>query len=655
MKKKIMGVAALLLLLAGSASATSIGYAKDKVNRAYTFNLGSSTTQGQAIRLTKAKLQALKGKTIDFAEFIVATDKTTDKNIHTFITTKLGGTPIAEGTVKISRSLSKLKWTLDTPYTITGDEDDLYIGYTGDLPSSSSKLCITDGSYDINGYNFALSDGDWVDTYGQNRGSAQIFVNVDGADDYTDAIVGRTNFNGYFKAGSSQGVNARFINAGTTTINSFDAVVTVGGNKTTQHFDNLNIKPKDKYSFTIDGIDCNEEGEHDFNVEIANVNGAGNEIDTSDNTITSSIFFYPKDMEKQMLLESFTGQQCSNCPSGHLAVNSAISTAEDAGYEIVEVTHHAGYYPDMFTMADDEAYTFYYGKGNNGGTYAPAVMVDRTACQALSSFPVVEASSSNALALIGNVADKKPYVSLKLDTEYDEQSRKLHVKLGVLPHAALPDDDVIFNVFLIQDGIQGYQAAGGSNYIHNRAFRGTLTGNSWGTLLSGNLTPGKVTTWETTYDMPEYIHSDYWTDDMANVVTDKDTGKQTKYYGSYTEEQTNIATDVKNMSVVAFVAHYDKDNYSNNNVYNCTEARVGESYTQGGFHPVETGVKDIAADTNANVYVAGGVVYAGGATDNVSVYNLAGCKVENSNLAKGVYIVKTTVGGKQLTKKILVK
>lgn len=654
MNKNIMGVAALLLL-AGTANATSIGYAKDKINRAYTFSLGSSTTQGQAIRLTKAKLQALKGKTIDFAEFVVATKNITGQSIHTFITTKLGGTPLAEGSATVSRAPGKVKWTLDKPYTITGDEEELYIGYTAELLQNVYKVCITDGSYDISGYNFALSDGEWVDTYGQNRGSAQIFVNVDGDIDYTDAIVGRTNFNGYFKAGSAQGVNARFINAGNTTITSFDAIVTVGDNKTTQHFDNLSILPKDNYSFTIEGIDCDEEGEQKFNVEIANVNGADNETDTSDNTIASSIFFYPKDMEKQMLLETFTGQQCSNCPSGHLAVNSAISTAEDEGYEIVEVTHHAGYYPDMFTMADDEAYTFYYGKGDGGGTFAPAVMVDRTACQSVSSFPVVEAGTYNALALIGNAADQKPYVSLKLDTEYDEQTRKLHVKLGVLPHAALPDDDVLFNVFLVQDGIQGYQAAGGSNYIHNRVFRGTLTGNNWGVLLSGKLTPGKETTWETTYDMPEYIHSDYWTDDMAEIVTDKETGKQTKYYGSYTEEQTNIATDVKNMSVVAFVAHYDNESYSNNNVYNCTEAHVGESYTQGGYHPTETGVKSVAANTDANIYVADGTVYADGATGNVSVYNVAGCQVANSNLTKGIYIVKTTVGGKPLTKKILVK
>lgn len=654
MNKNIMGVAALFLLLAGNVNATSIGYAKDKINRAYTFRLGSSATQGQAIRLTKAKLQALKGKTIDFAEFVVGTNRIKDKSIHAFVTTKLGDTPLAEGTVEVNRSLTKIKWTLDKPYTITGNEDDLYIGYTGELSIATNKLIIGDGSYDISGYNFALNDGEWTDTYGMGYGSGLIYVNVDSAADYTDAIVGHTNFSGYFKAGESQGVRARFINAGTKTITSFDAVVTVGGNKTTHHFDNLDIKPKDNYNFSIDDVDSNDEGEQVFNVEIANVNGAGNETDTSDNTISSSIFFYPKDMERPLLVETFTGQACSNCPSGHIAVNSAIATAEEAGQDIVEVTHHAGYYPDMFTMSEDEAYTFYYGKGGNGGIYAPAVMVNRTASASLSSFPVVESNTSNAIALINNASNKKPYVSLNLETSYDEETRKLHVKLGILPHAALPDDNVLFNVFLVQDSIQGYQAAGGSNYMHNRVFRGALTGNSWG-IIAGNMTPGKVTSWETTVDVPEYIHSSYWTEDMAEIVTDKTTGEEKKYYGSYTEDQTNIATVTKNMTIVAFVAHYDKDDYAKNNVYNCTEARLGYSHTQGGFHPSETGVKDIAVDGDVHIYVAGGTVYADGSTRNVAVYNVAGSQVENSNIAKGVYIVKATVGGKSHTKKILVK
>ena len=109
MRKTILSVAALLLL-AGNVKATSIGYSKDSFSQANSFRIGSTTTQGQAIRLSKAKLQMLKGKTIDFAEFVVASKWTVGNKIHAFITTSLGGTPIAEGDVAISASLKKMKF-----------------------------------------------------------------------------------------------------------------------------------------------------------------------------------------------------------------------------------------------------------------------------------------------------------------------------------------------------------------------------------------------------------------------------------------------------------------------------------------------------------------------------------------------------------------
>ena len=95
---------------------------------------------------------------------------------------------------------------------------------------------MSDGSYDIEGCNYGYKDGAWVDTYGMNKGSALIFVNAENVGDYTDAIIAQSNFEGYYKAGDNCNFSACFVNAGTTDITSFDAIVEVGGNKTTQHF-----------------------------------------------------------------------------------------------------------------------------------------------------------------------------------------------------------------------------------------------------------------------------------------------------------------------------------------------------------------------------------------------------------------------------------
>ena len=638
MRKILLSIASLMLF-SGYINATNIGYSKENIVRTNKFRVGSGEKQGQAIRLSHAKLQMLKGKTIDFAEFVVASKNTTDNKIHAFLSTSLDGEPIAEADIAVSAAFKKCKWTLDKPYTITGDEESLYIGYTAEI-ANTYKLLMADYSYDLKGCNFAYKDNEWVETYGMNRGSAYIFVNADNVGDYTDAIIGRSNLDGYFKAGESVEFAARFVNAGTTVINSFDAMVKVGANSQTLHFDGLSVQPKDGYSFKLEGINADAEGKQNVNVTIANVNGAGTEDDTSDNSIEASVFFYPNNMERTLLVEGFTGQNCSNCPSGHLTIASAIESSKK---DIIEVAHHAGFQPDMFTMIEDDSYRFYYS--NPTSTFAPAVMVNRNAYDDVSTFPVVNTEYNNILSLIYNAAASKPYVSLNLETGLDEKTRELNVKLQILPHTELPSKQMLFNVFLVQDGLVGYQASGGSEYVHNRVFRGAITGNAWG-IEANDLEVGKVATWEHSLTIPEKIRSSYWTDDLLS---------DGKYNGSWTEEQINIDAVLENMSLVAFVAEYDTEDNTKNVIYNCCEVKLGESHKQSGFASA-TDVKAVNATEDVRIFVNNGKVSVGGKYDSMAVYNLAGTKMDaDKTLTRGVYIVKVTANGKQTTKKILVK
>lgn len=658
MRKIFLSLTAFLLLVGNvnaanteEVKATTIGYSNQKISRANMFRLGDTEKQGQAIRIPKAKLQVLKGKTIDFAEFVVSSVNTKDKKLHVFLTTSLDATPIAEGTIDIARAFKQCKWTLDKPYTITGEEENLYIGYTAEIPNTY-KLLFSDGSYDIKGYNFAYKDGEWVDTYGLNKGSALISFDVDGEVNYTDVIMARSSFVGYFKAGNSYSFAARFINEGTTAITSFDARIKIDGKETTQHFNNLNIAPKAVHNLKLNDISTDSEGEKTVEVEIFNVNGGNNDIDASDNTTINNIFFYPNNMERSILVEGFTGQDCPKCPDGHLKIKSVI---ENSTENIVEVSHHAGFYPDMYTMMDDMAYLFYYP--NPSSTFAPAVMVNRRANSDISSAPVIEVDSKNLKTLITNAAESKPYVSLNLDTKFDEAKRELKVKLQIKPHEQITADSVLFNVFLTQDNIQGSQSNGGDEYIHHHVFRGTVTGNSWGILLK-DLTPGKVSTWEKTITIPDSIHSSYWTDNMITYkdkVVNGETVKEPWYSDKYKINQVNIKTVIDDMSVVAYVSEFNTTNSAKNVVYNCTETKLGTTHTQAGFDST-TGVETIENNAIANVYVRNGKVVVDGKYDKIYVYSITGGMVDtNSTLSKGMYIIKVVAGNKQMAKKVLVR
>lgn len=84
--------------------------------------------------------------------------------------------------------------------------------------------------------------------------------------------------------------------------------------------------------------------------------------------------------------------------------------------------------------------------------------------------------------------------------------------------------------------------------------------------------------------------------------------------------------------------------------------KLGESHKQSGFTST-TSVKTADATNNdVRIFVNNGKVSVGGTYDNLAVYNLAGAKVDaDKTLARGVYLVQVSVGGKLTTKKILVK
>lgn len=648
MRRFFLGVASLLLLSANvyaQGKEAKIGYCLnlEKINRNGQYKVGNSLTQGQAIRLPKAKLQHMIGKNITKADFILATRNTLNNKIHAFITTSLGGTPIAEGDITIGKSFEACTWTLPTPYTITGEEENLYIGYTTETIKDTYKPLMGDLSYDLKGYTYAFKDSTWVDTYGQGKGSALINAYVNDVDDFSDVVMGTLNYNKYYKAGEKYEFAARMVNVGTKPITSFDAEVTVDGKKTSETFSNVSIPAKSSYTFILPNVSAQSDGQKEININITNINGNNEDIDASDNVDNGELYFYPSYMERSLLVESTTGQDCPNCPTGHRNLKAVLGNYDES---FVEVTHHIGYYPDIFTMDEDQTTLFYYGSQ----TYAPAAMVNRTVDYNTSTVPIVDISSNTTAikSTLDNALTYKPYVSLNLDTKFNEATRELTVKLGIKPHEQLPSD-VLFNVYLVQDSLVAYQSNGGTNYKHNNVFRGTVTGNSWGMLLP-NIEVGTSYDWEKTITLPDSIHSSYWTDDMITEVN----GKQ-YYEGKYLVSQTNIETVPKNMRVVAFVSEYNSNDNAKNKVFNCTEATLGGSHMQYGYDYI-AGIEAAEEQPNVGIYVTDGKVGVSGNYDKIYVYSITGKMVDaSSRLGKGMYIVKVLTNGKQTTKKILVR
>ena len=345
----------LMALSTFSIKASTIGYTNGTISRTSVFRMGSTTKQGQAIRLSKEKLQMLKGKSISAVNIAVGSRNTTGNTAHVFIATSLDGTPIAEGDLSLTKALQWLTYTLDTPYVITGEETELYIGYTAEIVTTYNMLS-ADFDADIPGCNYAYKDGEWTDTYGIGAGCANITAEIADAPSFCDIIMARNNLDGYYTAGKDYTFSAKIKNFGTKAVTSFNTDMDIDGKTIAMKVEGVNIQPGASYSITLPELSTTTSGNTPITISVNNVNDTDDDIDMSDNAYSENIFFYPADMERNMLVEGFTGQACSNCPAGHSIMNNAISKYAEIPAVVVE--HHSGYYPDMFTMAEDMDYLF---------------------------------------------------------------------------------------------------------------------------------------------------------------------------------------------------------------------------------------------------------------------------------------------------------
>lgn len=631
------------LLAAGSlwqtVTAAKIGYTNGTCGKTNIFRTGSTTTQGMAIKLGPGKLAALKGCTISGIDAVFGSKQSTDGNARLFITTQPdSNTPLREQTVKIDSTATKWQPNkLAEPYTITGDEGALYIGYVVEMPRNTYYPLSADYSADTKDACFTYNDGKWTDTYGLGMGCVNIRAVIDDAPASTDILVKTFDLGGYYKAGTPYQYSGQLLNFGTETVTEFDIALTVGNAEPVvyEYKDTIDIAPGGTFDFTLPEHKAADWGDLPITVEVTSVNGKA-DTEPGDNSAATKVFFYPEEMERTLLLEEFTGQDCPNCPEGHRNINSFLAST---GYDVIEVAHHAGYYPDIFTMEEDSYYTFFYGSSNN---YAPAFMLNRTTVPLLGTVPVMNTGTNLMSAAADYVMSQQPYVSLKMASTYDADSREARVRIVAYVNNTLPEGVTTLNVMLVQDSIRAWQSNGGDQYNHTMVFRGTLTNNAWGLQLPDGLAIGDSVLWENTYTLPESIRSTYWT---AEALAQK----------NWDESTVTIATDPANTYLVAYVGGYDLNNMSSNEIYNCTGVKLGESHAQGGATAI-SGPTTAERRGDIRITTSGRRIVVSGACDGYAVYNMAGRQLPaDSELAQGVYIVKATAAGRTTATKVVVK
>lgn len=637
MKRIITLLSAIAIAGVGQifAADSSFSYCNGTCDRNNVFHVGNSKIQGAAIRISSEKAKMMKGLKIKSISASFGSSYTTDNSVTLFIGSNPAN-PEYTQTVKISRALKWLDFELDSPYEIKDDSKDLYIGFTGEI-DPSTLLLMHDGTDAPAGHCYALDGTAWTDIAGNQWGCPNIKFTVADAPSFTDMMLRPIDTNGYFKADIPYIFSGTIFNFGNETVNSFDLGIKVGDNATiVKNFTGLSIAPTESFAYELDEYTSGIAGKLPIELTVDNINGVI-DSDSSDNIFKDNLYFYPAEMERTILLEGFTGQACSNCPEGHRTVNNFI--AENPDMNIIEVMHHVGYQPDLFTMAASAQYTYLFGSGN---TFAPAMMLNRTLFPSLATVPVMNISNAYLEKACKIIDNTQPYISLSLDTDFNPDTRELNVTVKTFTHNNLPYNNNVIQVFLIQDGIQSYQSLGGSDYTHNALLRGVLTDSDWGKLLPASVVEaGQELSRQFTFTIPDKILSDFW----ENRITDID---------SYMLEAIP-----ENMKVVAFVEALGGEDLSKYFVYNTVEAKLGESYKQAGFGKGNSSGVILPSEivpSTVGINVANGRIVVDGEYESLAVYSLQGCPINPySNLTPGIYIINVVANGQIITKKIYVR
>lgn len=600
------------------------GYTNTDYERNGGVRFGSSQTQGQAIRLSDEKLDMLRGKQITGVRTVFGTRNM--QSLTFFITSDLNGTPLVSQ--EISGGSSSWKdFVFDTPYTI-GEESELYVGYTLTCETSYNPLQFDHG-LGMSNTSFRYNGSEWVDSYSDGNGNACLQIIVDGVEPFTDILVKDLAATGYYLAGQPYVYSGQLFNFGTESINSFDISFRMGdAEEQVYSYDNLNLASNETFDFDLPEYTSQVSGNLPITITVRNING-GEDDEVSDNTTVSDVYVYPADMQRSIVLEGFTGQSCPNCPTGHVSINSALAAFDAA--PVVECFHHSGYFPDNFTMLEDMYYLNFFPDPNS--TSAPNFMVNRL----MNGVSPVGGGNGFAVGdvtrMLEMAAAIQPYVSIGINSEYNEETGVVAGKVSVYTHV-LPEGVPALNIFIVQDSIIAEQSSGGSDYAHRYSFRGSLTG-PWGRVFE--LTEGGKTEYSFEYELPDSIYSSYYTDSLGN------------------NPGIGFPTELKHMYFLAFISK-STDNYFDVPIYNATMAKIGES-TQTALGIEE----DVVENNSAVLVVSGNTVRVNGDFDRIEVYDMSGRLVDsltapvyNFTLDNGFYIARIVSGNHVKTQKLAV-
>lgn len=373
---------------------------------------------------------------------------------------------------------------LETPLAIA-DTADLWIGFSW---TQSTKLNIISLAGPTN------PDGGWVNKGGlwnnlakNNYGSLSLEGVVEGGllPQYDLELLSCNLITAKIRSGKNIQVYGRVKNKALHRTDHLQFDYSIGGKPLgTAIIDHpLNYREETEFSFEIPttGVEVADNVPLDITLKIAD-NIADEDPKNNQSSFTITIF--DNAYSRRTVIEEFTTEKCPNCPAGVARIESAVNSCSSPN-DVIWICHHTGYYTDWLTIPASNNYTWFYA---GGGTYAPALMINRTHFNGFSDagspvgFP---GASSTIREILDKELDETSFVDVTVSARYEEGKAYLQVTGEKYDAFDTFCPTAYLHVLLKEDNIVAKKQEGASNFIHDNVIR-TLATPTWGEAVTWN-------------------------------------------------------------------------------------------------------------------------------------------------------------------------
>lgn len=579
--------------------------------RYYSFGAGQKASFGAVAGLQTDKLFDYDGLQVSVIGVAVSE---TVSDVTIFV---MKGSSAATATEVASKKVDALSggWNyvkLDAPLTIDASEN-LYVGYKMDVQESSYPAMFDASGLDDSEteMSFAYLNGEYIDLATEpdfsDLGHPMIQVLVGGDESKLETVTFlSSSIFKYWPKGSEVVPNIQFVNNSFGSVESLTVDYSINGVTDTEKFEfSTPVGPNSLYimSMPLPAIAITDDV--DFSYVVTHVN------DKPILRPEESYKFYAYDkqdaVERTLLMEKFYSQFCGYSPQGKEAIDEAIVGYED---RVARIYHHAGYRADLFTI-DESVET----AAEFGVNYSPGTMGDRLWFDALGS------NAFNAMQwtgdLIADFLQKDGLASLKISDSYDVETRELTV--NVSGNCIVTPDNKKITVAVTHSNYSSFQK-NAQNYMHDHFPILYLTA-AGGDDLQVNA--------DGSYDMTF----------KGVVPVSYNNGNGTIVTGN------KVTINLDELRIVAFIS--DSWDGADNDRYVLNSAMKEAATVGASVAGVEL--------AGVNVYGADSRIVVEGDYDTVKVFNASGMETGTEGLSAGLYIVKVSVDGQSMVKKVAVK